>query len=85
MAATFVVCLRCGKVHETTATDPVPKGWQRSHGDLFCPHCADTSVLDAGTAGDILDEEVLYPPFDIDEDIFDEDYCDLCDGICQGH
>jgi hypothetical protein len=82
MAATFVVCLRCGKVHETTAADHLPKDWQRSHGDLYCSHCADTSVLEAGTASDILDEEVIYPSRDSVED---EGYCEVCNGPCQGH
>lgn len=82
MAAMFVVCLRCGKVHETAAIDPLPKGWQRSHGDLFCPHCADTNVLDAGETSDVLDEEIIYPSSDT---TVDEDDCEICDGPCQGH
>ena len=68
--ATFVVCLQCGKVRETAAADQLPKGWQRSHANLFCSHCADTNVLSAEAAGEILNEaageilneDVIHPP-----------------------
>jgi len=84
--ATFVVCLQCGKVHETEDADQLPKGWQRSLADLFCSHCADTNVLDAG-AGDVLDEEVIYPSTATErsDDTLDESFCEVCDGPCQGH
>jgi hypothetical protein len=74
--ATFVVCLKCGNVHETTGADQLPKGWQRSHADLYCANCADTSVLDVGAAGNVLVEQVIS---------IDEDYCEVCKGPCQGH
>jgi hypothetical protein len=83
--ATFVVCLRCGKAHETDGIDQLPKGWQRSHANLFCSNCADTHVLDIEEAGDVLDEEVIYPSDDLVEDTFDDGYCESCSGPCQGH
>ena len=82
--ATFVVCLRCGKVHEIPVADQLPKGWQRSHGDLYCSHCADTDVLDAGAANDVIDEEVIYPGDDTLDESFEE-ACEVCHGPCQGH
>ena len=85
MAATFVVCLRCGKVHEIAVADQLPKGWQRSHGDLYCPHCVDTDVLGSDAAEVILDEEVIYPSRGTADDTLDEDHCEVCDGPCQGH
>ena len=84
MAASFVVCLRCGKVHEIAIADQLPRGWERSHGDLLCPHCADT-VLVVGAASSVLDEEVIYPARGAADDTLDEDHCDICDGSCQGH
>ena len=81
--ATFVVCLRCGKTQEITVVDQLPKDWQRSHADLYCPHCADTNVLDDGVASDVLDEEVISD--DASDDTLDEGYCEVCGGPCQGH
>lgn len=92
--ATFVVCVQCGKVNETAAADPLPKGWQRSHTHFFCSHCADTSLIEADTAGDILEEEVTYPSdsgevhrtrTDHPDDTRDEGFCEVCAGPCQGH
>lgn len=82
MAATFVVCSKCGKVKETKGIDQIPKGWQRSEPNLYCTNCADTDVLDVGTVGDVLEEEVTYPA----EDTLDEDegYCEVGDGPCKG-
>ena len=79
--ATFLVCLRCGKVHETDSSDQLPKGWQRSLADLFCAHCAED-----GAAGDVLAEEVIYPSTATDRsDTIDESLCVVCNGPCQGH
>lgn len=79
--ATFVVCSRCGNVQETAVLNQLPEGWQRSLVDLFCSHC------EGRPAGDVLDEEVIYPPRN--NDTFDEDFtegfCEVCRGPCQGH
>ena len=83
--ASFVVCARCGKVHETTGPDQLPKGWSA---DLLCPRCADEAEDEP--AIDAIEEEVIYPrPADLAgegfEDTFDEGFCDDCEGPCQGH
>lgn len=78
--ATFVVCTRCGKVQEITGIDQLPDSWLRSSDDLLCPSCT--------ANGEVLDEEVIYPPGDRSiDDTFDEaeGYCEVCDGPCQGH
>lgn len=76
--ATFVVCTRCGKVQEITGIDQLPDNWLRVSDDLLCPRCA--------ANGDVLDEEVIYPPGDRSiDDTFDEAYCEVCEGPCQGH
>lgn len=81
--ATFVVCTRCGKVLEVDVADQLPEGWRRSLADLVCPHC---SVTKDDVFGDVLEEEVIYPPGDrVIDDTFDEGYCEICDGPCQGH
>lgn len=80
--ATFVVCSKCGRVQETAVIDQIPKDWQRSIADLYCSHCADTSVLDVGAASDVIEEEVIYPSGDED---LDEGLCEVCKGPCQGH
>ena len=85
MAASFVVCQRCGKVHEIAAADQLPKGWERSHGDLHCPHCAAPDVMAAADISDVLDEEVIYPSSSSPDDTLDEDHCEVCGGPCQGH
>ena len=81
--ASFVVCARCGKVHEITYREQLPKGWSV---DLLCPRCADNAEDEA--AIDVVEEEVIYPPGDVVEtfeDTLDEPYCDACFGHCQGH
>lgn len=84
--ATFVVCTRCGKTQEIAEFDQLPENWQRSHADLVCPHCTTTDVLDGAATSDVLDEEVIYPSSDTaTEDTFDEGYCEVCNGPCQGH
>jgi hypothetical protein len=87
--ATFVVCSKCGGVQETAVTNQIPKGWQRSHADLYCPHCSETSTSGVDVASDILEEEVIYPSDGGDasgtEDTIDESYCEVCDGPCRGH
>ena len=76
--ATFVVCTRCGKVQEIAGIDQLPDNWLRASDDLLCPRCT--------AGGDVLDEEVIYPPGDHSiNDTFDEGYCENCGGPCQGH
>jgi hypothetical protein len=78
---TFVVCTRCGKVCETTAPDQIPKRWKTADKSLLCPSCADPDEA----VGDILDEEVIYPSSDTLDEAFDEGFCEVCGGPCQGH
>jgi len=81
--ATFVVCVRCGKVHETTGPDQLPKGWSA---DLLCPRCADDAEDEP--AVNVIEEEIIYPPRAVNEafdDTADKDLCEVCDGPCQGH
>lgn len=81
--ATFVLCTRCGKVQEIAAIDEFPEGWRRAKPSLLCPRCADTSEDEV--IGDVLDEEVICPQDDTIDDNFDEGYCKICRGPCQGH
>jgi hypothetical protein len=85
--ATFVVCSKCGRVQEIGEADQLPEGWQRSLASLFCLHCTDTDVLSVEAAGDVLAEEVIYPPAPAPEDTLDEieGFCEICSGPCQGH
>lgn len=88
--ATFVVCTRCGKTLEVAAIDAVPTDWRRTITELLCPRCTDEGDEgEDGLISDVLDEEVIYPPdggeIDDVEDTFDEGYCEVCDGPCQGH
>lgn len=84
--ATFVVCLRCGNVQETAVLDQLPEGWRRSIASLYCPHCANTEEREAPIAGDVLEEEVIYPTGGISsDDTLDEGFCEVCTGPCQGH
>lgn len=81
--ASFVVCSRCGKVHETAGPDQLPKDWSI---DLLCPRCGDEAEDEP--AVDVHEEEVIYSSsgFDVSlEDTVDDSYCDRCDGFCQGH
>lgn len=80
--ATFVVCARCGKVKETDVAAPVPADWRLAENELHCPSCASA---EEGGAGDVLDEEVVYPaPGDTLDESFD-DGCEVCGGPCRGH
>jgi hypothetical protein len=83
--ATFLVCSRCGAVQETAILDQIPEDWQRSIADLYCPHCTRAEVTATEEIDDVLEEEVLYPPGPAVDDTFDEGYCDVCRGPCQGH
>ena len=80
--ATFVVCSQCGKVHETTGPDQLPKGWSA---DLRCPICSDEAEDEP--AINVFEEQVIYPRRDIEASFEDtiDDFCDVCDGFCQGH
>lgn len=82
--ATFVVCTRCGKVCETAGPDQIPKRWKAADTRLLCPSCADAAAEDEAV-GDVLEEEIIYPPSQQLDDTLDEGFCDVCDGPCQGH
>jgi len=83
--ATFVVCTSCGQTREIAAADEIPKGWRRTPAAIFCPRCSDANEDEA--VGDVLDEEVIYPPHDTVDETLDEGdgYCEVCRGPCQGH
>ena len=96
--ATFVVCTRCGKTKEISVPDELPKGWQRTGGELRCTSCTDTAVLDPDGTNDVLDEEidvldeeivldeeVVYPvPSDTLDESLDENFDEgYCD-VCRG-
>lgn len=85
--ATFVLCSHCARVQEVVGIDQLPENWQRTHGDLCCPHCTTTDVLSVGAAGNVLEEEVFHPPAASPEDTLDEieGFCKVCSGPCQGH
>jgi hypothetical protein len=80
--ATWITCSQCGKIEEITATEQIPTGWREAADKLWCPACADANEDEA--VGDVLDEEVIYPTTSTG-DTFDDDYCEVCDGPCQGH
>ena len=78
-----VVCARCAALQDST-DGGIPKSW-RQHGDGFlCPRCAGRA--DESLDSDVLDEEIIYPPEDMDTlDEGVEDFCEVCTGPCQGH
>ena len=83
--ATFVVCMRCGKVQEIHGPDQLPKGWSA---DLLCPRCADEAEDEP--AINVIEEEVIYPrpaneAEEAFEDTLDDGFCAACLGYCQGH
>lgn len=79
--ATFVICTRCGRTEEVTAIDEVPLDWHRTLAELICARCTGKDE----DVNDVIDEEVIYPSSGEIQDTFDEGYCEVCDGPCQGH
>ena len=68
--ATFVVCTRCSQTLEIAGIDQLPEAWQRAGSAILCPPCAGANE----EAGDVVDEEVIYPVSadDTFDDGFDE-------------
>ena len=87
MAATFVLCSSCGKVHEVEGIDQLPTSWRRTHADLFCPHCMETPVPPDDHGGDVVAEEVIFSARAADtlDEVFNEEDCEICGGTCRGH
>ena len=68
---------------QESSPEAPPKGWCQTRDGYLCPRCC---AMDVDVAGDVLEEEVIYPAVDVDvDDTLDDLYCEVCNGPCQGH